>query len=49
MSEVYVYSPDTESFNTMGLCGALSPTSCVHTEAKNDLSEIQCGTHHRRE
>lgn len=41
MGEVYVYSPDTEDFDTMGLCGALSATSCVHTEAKNDLSEIQ--------
>jgi phage minor structural protein len=41
MSEVYVYSPDAEDFDTMGLCGALTPTSCVHTEAKNDLSEIQ--------
>ena len=41
MGEVYIYSPDTEDFDTMGLCGSLTPTSCVHTEAKNDLSEIQ--------
>ena len=41
MGEVYIYSPDAEDFDTMGLCGALSPTSCVHTEARNDLSEIQ--------
>ena len=41
MGEVYIYSPDAEDFDTMGLCGALTPTSCVHTEAKNDLSEIQ--------
>ncbi|MGJ4851306.1 phage tail spike protein [Bacillota bacterium Meth-B3] len=41
MGEVYIYAPDAEDFDTMGLCGALSPTSCVHTEAKNDLSEIR--------
>jgi len=41
VGEVYIYPPDAEDFDTMGLCGALSPTSCVHTEAKNDLSEIQ--------
>ena len=40
MGEVYIYSPNAEDFDTMGLCGALTPTSCVHTEAKNDLSEI---------
>ena len=40
MGEIYVYPPNTEDFDTMGLCGALSPTSCVHTEARNDLSEI---------
>jgi hypothetical protein len=40
MGEVYIYSPNDEDFDTMGLCGALSTTSCVHTEAKNDLSEI---------
>ena len=40
MGDVYIYSPDAEDFDTMGLCGALSPTSCVHTEARNDLSEI---------
>ena len=40
MGEVYIYSPDAEDFDTMGLCGALTPTSCVHTEARNDLSEI---------
>ena len=41
MGEVYIYSPNDEDFDTMGLCGALTPTSCVHTEARNDLSEIQ--------
>ena len=41
MGEIYVYPPDAEDFDTMGLCGALSPSSCVHTEARNDLSEIQ--------
>ena len=41
MGEVYIYPPDAEDFDTMGLCGALSPTSCVHTEARNDLSELQ--------
>ena len=40
MGEVYIYSPSAEDFDTMGLCGALSPTACVHTEARNDLSEI---------
>ena len=41
MGEVYIYSPNAEDFDTMGLCGAPCPTSCVHTEARNDLSEIQ--------
>ena len=40
MGDVYIYPPDAEDFDTMGLCGALSATSCVHTEARNDLSEI---------
>ena len=41
MGEIYIYPPDAEDFDTMGLCGALSSTSCTHTEAWNDLSEIQ--------
>ena len=41
MGEVYIYPPGHEDFDTMGLCGSLTPTSCVHTEARNDLSEIQ--------
>ena len=41
MGEVYIYPPDAEDFDTMGLCGALTPTSCVHTEARNDLPEIR--------
>ena len=41
MGEVYIYSPDAVDFDTMGLCGALTPTTCIHTEAKNDLSEIK--------
>ena len=32
MAEIYVYAPDEDDTSTFGLCGALEPYSCVHTE-----------------
>ena len=40
MAEIYVYAPDEEDTSTFGLCGALEPYSCVHTEESNGTSEL---------
>lgn len=40
MAEIYVYPRDCDDFDTLGLCGALTPTSCVFTEVANGTSEI---------
>jgi len=41
MGAVYVYEPDAEDFDCLGLCGPLDMTLCQHTEVANDLSEIE--------
>lgn len=40
MSDVYVYAPDADDFTTLGLVGALTPTSCEFEELENGMSEI---------
>ena len=40
MAEIYVYAPDEDDTSTFGLCGALEPYSCVHTEESNGTSEL---------
>ncbi|MDL2205771.1 phage tail protein [Eubacteriales bacterium OttesenSCG-928-N13] len=41
MGEVYVYEPNADDLDCMGCCGALTPTSCIHTEEANGMSEIE--------
>lgn len=41
MPEIFVYSPTCEDFDNLGLAGSLFPTSCIHTEIKNGMSEIE--------
>ncbi|MDL2205473.1 phage tail protein [Eubacteriales bacterium OttesenSCG-928-N13] len=41
MGEIYVYEPNAEDLDCMGCCGALTPTSCIHTEEANGMSEIE--------
>jgi phage minor structural protein len=40
MGEVYIYAADADDFDSMGLCGALAPTSCIHVEEENGDSQI---------
>ena len=37
---VYVYAPGADAFDTMGLCGALTPSRCEFTEKRNGLSQL---------
>ena len=43
MSDIFVFSADEESndYSTMGLVGALTPTSCVFTEEMNGESGLE--------
>jgi len=43
MSEIFVFSQDEEDndYSTMGLVGALTPTSCIFTEELNGESSIE--------
>ncbi len=40
MAYVYVYPPNADDFDCLGLCGPLTPTKCVHIEDANGMSEI---------
>ncbi len=40
MADVFVYAPNADNFDCLGMCGPLSPTKCVHTEDANGMSEI---------
>ena len=40
MANIYVYDKSCEDFTNFGLCGALTPTSCVFEEEANGMSEI---------
>ncbi len=40
MADVFVYAPNADDFDCLGMCGPLSPTKCVHTEDANGMSEI---------
>lgn len=40
MADIFVYDANTEDFDTLGLCGPLSPTKCVHVEEANGKSEL---------
>ena len=40
MAEIYVYEPNGTNFGTIGLCGALTPSSCEFEEVANGMSEI---------
>jgi phage minor structural protein len=40
MSEIYVYDKSCDDFTNFGLCGALTPTSCIFEEEANGMSEI---------
>jgi phage minor structural protein len=40
MADVFVYDANAEDFDTLGLCGPLSPTKCVHIEEANGMSEL---------
>lgn len=37
---IYIYAPDADDFECMGLCGALVPTRCEHEERAGGLSEL---------
>lgn len=41
MADIFVYDSDTEDFDTLGLCGPLAPTSAIHTEEANGMSEVK--------
>ena len=40
MADIYVYDKACEDFTNFGLCGALTPTSCIFEEEANGMSEI---------
>lgn len=40
MADIFVYDANTEDFDTLGLCGPLSPAKCVHVEEGNGKSEL---------
>lgn len=40
MADIFVYAPDCEDFDNLGLCGPLTPTSAKFTEEANGTSEI---------
>jgi phage minor structural protein len=37
---VYAYAPGADDFDSMGLCGPLTPTRCEFTEKRNGLSQL---------
>lgn len=37
---VYVYAPEADDLDCMGLCGALMPTRCEHEEQAGGMSEL---------
>lgn len=37
---VFAYAPDAMDFDTLGLCGPLTPTRCEFTERRNGLSQL---------
>jgi len=41
MADVFVYTPNCEDFDNIGEAGSLTPTSCVHSELANGMSEIE--------
>ena len=41
MANVYVYAPDAEDLDCLGLCGPLTATMCKHTEEANGMSQIE--------
>lgn len=40
MHEVYIYAGKDQSLDGMGICGALTPTSCIHDEQAGGMSEV---------
>ncbi len=43
MADVFVYAPDCDDFDNIGLAGSLTPTSCIHSEITNGMSELELG------
>lgn len=41
MGNVYIYEGDADDFSTIGICGALTPKSCVFHEIANGMSSVE--------
>lgn len=41
MADIFVYAHDCTDFDNIGLAGSLVPLSCLHSEIKNGMSELE--------